>query len=151
MTGEPNTTLVKLGDSDKTIADRSEDIRGRRVIDKNRQRIGKVDALLLDEQEQKIRFLEVSHGGFLGIERDKSFIPIEAILTITKDEVHINQSAETIAHAPMYDPALANQNHFFDDTYGHYGILPFWGGSYANRKSIIPNENGAFSNYPADR
>ncbi len=123
-------TLVRLSDVNETVADRASDIRGRRVIDKNQQHLGKIDALLLDEKEQKIRFLEVASGGFLGLGEAKSFIPIDAITKITDHEVHINQTAEHIAGAPTYDPKLASQTQFYEDTYGHYGVMPFWGMNY---------------------
>ena len=104
------------------------------MVDKNNKPIGKIDALLLDEKEQKIRFLEVASGGFLGLGEAKSFIPVDAITKLTDDVVHINQTAEHVAGAPAYDPALANQTHFYDNTYGYYGVMPFWGMNY-----IYPN------------
>ena len=130
MTNAEVDTLVRLGDTDQTIADRESDIRGRRVVDKNNKPLGKIDALLIDEKEQKIRFLEVASGGFLGLGEAKSLIPVDAITKITDDEVHINQTAEHVAGAPAYDPALANQTHFYDNTYGYYGMMPFWGMNY---------------------
>ncbi len=124
-------SLVRLSDADETVADRASDIRGRRVVDNNQKPLGKIDALLLDEDEQKIRFFEVASGGFLGLGEAKSFIPIDAITKITDDEVHINQTAEHVAGAPAYDPALVNQTHFYENTYGYYGIMPFWGMNYS--------------------
>ncbi len=123
-------TLVKLGDSDQTVADPDNDIRGRRVVDTDNQPVGKIDALLVDDKENKIRFLEVAFGGFLGLGQTKSFIPIDAITKITKDEVHINQSAKNVVGAPVYDPTLVDQRSFYENTYGHYGVTPFWKANY---------------------
>ena len=123
-------TLVRLSDADKTVADKAMDIRGRHVFDKNHQPLGKIDALLVDEKEQRIRFFEVASGGFLGLGKDKSFIPVDAIAKITDDEVHINQTAEHVAGAPGYDPELVGQTHFYEQTYGYYGVTPFWGMRY---------------------
>ena len=123
-------TLVRLSDSDETVADKASDIRGRHVVDKNNQPLGKIDALLLDEKEQKIRFFEVASGGFLGLGAAKSLIPIDAITKITEHEVHINQSAEKVTKAPAYNPELINQPQFYERTYGHYGMVPFWGMNY---------------------
>jgi hypothetical protein len=117
MTDANVATLRKLRDSDQTVADQENDIRGRHVVDK-------------DQQDNKVRFLEVASGGFLGLGESKSFIPVDAITKITKDEVHINQSAEHIAGAPVYDPKLAEQNHFYENTYGYYGMTPFWNANY---------------------
>jgi sporulation protein YlmC with PRC-barrel domain len=130
MTDANFAKLVKLRDSDQTVAARENDIRGRRVVDKDRQPLGKVDALLVDEKENKVRFLEVASGGFLGLGEAKSFIPVDAIMKITEDEVYISQSAEKVAGAPAYDPALVNQRHFYENTYGYYGVMPFWSPDY---------------------
>ena len=104
------------------------------MVDQNNKPLGKIDALLIDEKEQKIRFLEVASGGFLGLGQAKSFIPVDAITKITDDEVHINQTAEHVAAAPAYDPALADQVAFYTNTYGYYAMMPFWGMNY-----IYPN------------
>jgi sporulation protein YlmC with PRC-barrel domain len=139
MTDANFATLVKLRDSDQTVADRENDIRGRRVVDKDHQPLGKVDALLVDEKDNKIRFLEVASGGFLGLGEAKSFIPVDAITKITQDEVHISQSADNVAGAPSYDPALENQTPFWENTYGHYGLTPFWNADYAD--PVYPGED----------
>jgi len=131
MTDAHFDKLVRLQDSDETVAERENDIRGRRVFDKDHQPLGKIDALLLDKEENKIRFLEVASGGFLGLGESKSFIPIDAITKITQDEVHIRQSAEHIAGAPAYDPELVDQKEFYENTYGYYGIMPFWSPGYS--------------------
>ena len=130
MTDSNVATLVRLRDNNQTVADPESDIRGRQVFDKNHQSLGKVDALLLDDKEQKIRFLEVASGGFLGLGEAKSFIPVDAITDISDDEVQINQTTENVAGAPAYDPALANQTHFYENTYNYYGMMPFWGPNY---------------------
>jgi sporulation protein YlmC with PRC-barrel domain len=130
MTDAKFATLVKLRDSEQTVADRKEDIRGRRVVDINHQPLGKIDALLLDEKENRIRFLEVASGGFLGLGEAKSFIPIDAITKITEEEVHISQSADHVAGAPVYSPTLVIQGHFWENTYSYYGVMPFWSPEY---------------------
>lgn len=123
-------TLVKLSDIDETVADREEDIRGRNVKDRNGEDIGKVDELMIDSDEHKVRFLEVASGGFLGIGQDKTFIPVDAITAIDADEVHIDQTREHVAGAPAYDPDLVDQTPYYESVYGYYGVTPFWGAGY---------------------
>lgn len=122
---------MRLIDTDETVAQRVSDIRGRRVLDKDGQALGKSDALLLDEEDQKIRFIEVASGGFLGLGQAKSIFPVDAITEITDQDVHINQTAGHVGGAPAYDPALVDQLPFWEDTYGYYGILPYWSPAYA--------------------
>ncbi len=87
MTTQDNVTLSKLSDTGQTVSNAADDIRGRKVKDKDGNDLGKVDDLLIDDQERKVRFLRVEHGGFLGVGETKSFIPVDAITKIT-DDVH---------------------------------------------------------------
>jgi sporulation protein YlmC with PRC-barrel domain len=122
-------TLVRLSDSDWTLADRAEDIRGRDVIDTAGEELGEVNDLFIDDREHKVRFLEVSTGGFLGLGATKFLLPVEAITRITEDTVYVNQSRERVAGAPRYDPTLIDER-YVSDLYGHYGYPPYWGPGY---------------------
>jgi len=42
--------------------------RGRTVVDRHRDEVGRVEDLLVDERENRVRFLRVGEGGFLGPE-----------------------------------------------------------------------------------
>jgi CBS domain-containing protein len=126
---EPTATLLRLSDTDLTLADRSEDIRGRKALDMADEELGDVDDLLIDEREHKVRFLQVASGGFLGLGKTKFLLPVDAIMRITPDAVYINQTRERIADAPHYDPALVDEP-YVSDLYGHYGYPPYWGLGY---------------------
>ncbi|MDQ2882777.1 MAG: PRC-barrel domain-containing protein [Actinomycetota bacterium] len=130
MTTAPgNAVLSKLSDSGQTVSNADDDIRGRKVKDKDGNALGKVEDLLIDDQDHRVRFLLVEHGGFLGIGETKSFIPVDAITHITDDEVHINHSRDHVASAPRYDPDLIDDV-FYHNMYGYYGYTPFWGAGY---------------------
>ncbi|MFF5792430.1 PRC-barrel domain-containing protein [Paeniglutamicibacter sp. NPDC012692] len=122
--------LIRLSDSDETVSGADEDIRDRKVKDKAGADIGRVSDLLVDATEHKVRFLEVASGGFLGIGRDKTYIPVDAITSITSGEVFIDQTHKHIAGAPLYDPDLVRNR----DTYGsileYYGYVPYWAPGY---------------------
>lgn len=127
-------TLQKLGDTDLTVADPNEDVRGRTVLDAANEEIGHVDALMIDDQEYKVRFLQVAAGGFLGLGERKFLIPVDAITRIDADHVHVNQTRERVADAPGYDPNLATEPTYeptyYEDLYGYYGYAPYWGPGY---------------------
>lgn len=126
-----NATLVKLGDTDQTVASEAEDVRGRAVKDSDGNGIGKVDELLVDDVERKVRFLVLEDGGFLGIGQTKSFIPVDAITKITPDEVRIARPGKHVAGAPRYDPELVKDEHeYYGNLYGYYGFAPFWTTGY---------------------
>jgi sporulation protein YlmC with PRC-barrel domain len=121
-------TLRKLRDTDQTISRSDEDIRGRAVKDKDGRAIGKIEGLLVDDVEQKVRFIEVASGGFFGFGETKSFIPVEAITHISEREVSIGHTAEHVAGAPRYNPHLvATDTHFFFNLYPYYGYEGYLG------------------------
>src|SRR5918998_1796193 len=108
-THETNVTLLRLSDTDLTLADQSEDIRGRKALDMADGGLGKIDDLLIDEREHKVRFLQVASGGFLGLGTTKFLLPVDAIMRITPDAVYINQTRRKTSGAPPFDPDLVNR------------------------------------------
>ena len=123
--------LVKLSSTDETVSMTDEDVRGRSVKDKDGERIGTVHDLLVDQEQNKVRFLLVESGGFLGIGETKSFIPVDAVTRVTEDEVFIDQAKDAVAAAPGYDPKLVDDRSFHESVYGHYGYTPFWAPGYS--------------------
>ncbi len=123
-------TLVKLGDTDLTVSDPREDIRGRTVVDRNGEEIGHVDALLIDDQERKVRFLQIASGGILGIGEQKFLVPVDAVTRVGPDRVVVDQTGKHIAGSPKYDPDLTYDQSYYTDLYGYYGYPPYWGAGY---------------------
>lgn len=130
MNTEPDRRLIKLGETDETVADVAEDIRGRDVRDSAGDDIGKINDLLIDADERKVRFLEVESGGFLGMGKDTTLIPVDAITSITEDDVRIGPSRDQVAGAPSYDPALVAEPDHYAATVSYYGFMPFWSVGY---------------------
>jgi len=121
--------LIRLSDSNLTLADGAEDIRGLKVLDMSGEEVGSVNDLFIDEQERKVRFHEVSSGGFLGLGATKFLLPVEAITRVSVDDVYINQSRERVAGSPKYDPTLVEER-YVSDVYSHYGYPPYWEPDY---------------------
>ncbi|MEJ1088682.1 PRC-barrel domain-containing protein [Microbacterium sp. Mu-80] len=122
--------LIKLSESAERISSTDEDIRGRTVRDRDGEELGTIKDLLIDDDEGKVRFLEVASGGFLGIGQDKTFMPVDAITAVTEDEVRIDQTREHVAGAPAYDPELVRQRENYAGILDYYGVGPFWAPGY---------------------
>ena len=131
MTTRQPERLKELRDSEMTLADSGEDVRGRSVVDRNGDEIGKVDALLLDEAESKVRFLRVEAGGFLGIGARQFLVPVDAVTRVDAEHVHVDRSREGIVDAPAYDPNLVYEQDYYGDVYGYWGYAPYWAPGYA--------------------
>jgi sporulation protein YlmC with PRC-barrel domain len=125
-----SAVLLKLSDTDLTLSDPSQDIRGRKVADSHGHEIGEIDDLVIDNQEKRVRFLRVASGGFLGLGAQKFLIPIDAVTRIDKDTVQINRAREHVASAPAYDPKLVLDESHVDHLYGYWGYAPFWAAGY---------------------
>lgn len=122
---EETATLVRLAETDLTLADGAEDVRGRAVVDRDGEELGEVEGLLIDPDERRVRFLELGAGGFLGIGKKTLLVPVEAV-TAVDDKVHIDKDREHVAGGPVYDPELKVERDYFEDIYGYYGFPPYW-------------------------
>jgi sporulation protein YlmC with PRC-barrel domain len=125
-----NVVLLKLSDTELTLANADEDIRHRKVIDSDGQEIGTIDELIIDDHQKKVRFLRVAAGGFLGLGAQKFLIPIDAVARIDKQSVQINRTREHVAAAPAYSPELVPDQSHIDRLYGYWGFPPFWIAGY---------------------
>ncbi len=130
MTANHTPALHTLGDRGQTVAEPANDVRGRHVKDQHGDGIGKVADLLVDDDQNMVRFLLVEHGGFLGFGASQSLIPVDAVTKITQDDVIIDQSRERVAAAPGYAPDLADDRVYHASLYTHYGYAPYWGMGY---------------------
>ena len=130
MTDDKAASLQKLSDIARTVSQDDEDIRGRNVKARDGEELGEVDDLLVDPAENKVRFLVVASGGFLGLGQTKSFIPVEAVSGITADEVRTDQAKDKIAGAPTCDPDIVEERGYYEDLYGYYGYTPYWAPGY---------------------
>ena len=131
MDAQLTATLVKLSESNLTVDDPNEDVRGRKVIDTDGHEVGKVDDLMIDDREHKVRLLEVESGGFLGLGETKVLIPVDAITRITAEAVYINHTRQHVTRAPRYDPGLVKDERYLGNIYGYYGYRPYWGSGYS--------------------
>lgn len=105
MSGAVGKTMISsLRVSGRKFANEADDIRGRTVVDPNGQKMGFVDDLLLDDSDHRLRFVQIAHGGTLGIGRDHFIIPINAVRRVEDRYVHIVYTREDVEREPQYRP-----------------------------------------------
>lgn len=124
------STLLKLGDTDLTVAEPQADVRGRKVVDAEEEEIGRVDDLLVDDAETRVRMLQVKHGGFLGIGAEHFLVPVDAVTAVTEDAVHIDRDRSQLTDVPGYDPTIGTKAEYYDDVYGWWGYPAYWAPGY---------------------
>jgi sporulation protein YlmC with PRC-barrel domain len=127
-----NSTLARLSETDLILADDNEDVRGRKVLDRQGKEIGIVADLFIDEHERRIRTIQIKAGGFLGLGERHFLLPADAITQVTKTEVDVNVTLDRVVGSPAYDPQLviAPVAEPWGSYYGYYGISPYWGMGY---------------------
>ena len=118
----------RLHDSGLAFGEGEEDIRGYAVVDASGGNVGNVDALYVDENARKIRFLLVAGGAVLGIGDERRLVPVEAIDRIENDMVHLRHPRERVAFSPRYNPKLVEDPSYWESVYGWYGYAPYWAG-----------------------
>jgi sporulation protein YlmC with PRC-barrel domain len=120
------------------LATPAEDIRGYRVHDQDGEEIGKIDELLIDEDEGRVRMVRIEEGGFLGIGSTPFFLPVDVITSIADGEVHVDQTRSRVAEAPPYDPDLTDQSDYYSELYDYYGYPPTGGRATSTAASRSP-------------
>jgi sporulation protein YlmC with PRC-barrel domain len=130
MSAPTPDTLVRLSETTLTVADLRADVRGRAVLDADGDEVGTVDDLLVDQGETKVRFLRVSHGGFLGIGAEHFLVPVEAVRDVTDEAVHIDRERSRLTDVPGYDPDVEEDPGYYGGLYGWWGYPPYGAPGY---------------------
>jgi len=130
MSAPTGDTLLRLNETDLTVADPRSDVRERTVVDADGQEIGTVDDLLVDDSEHRVRFLRVRHGGFLGIGAEHFLVPVDAVSEVTDEAVHIDRDRSRLTDVPVYDPQVENAPEYYGGLYGWWGYPAYWAPGY---------------------
>ena len=120
--------LIRYGDRGDTrfaLADPEHDVRGHAVYDHNGQEIGTVEDLFVDEDEKKVRFLDVAAGGFLGIGEKHFLVPVGVLRELTEERVVIDRSREEVLGSAQLDPGTVPGRKDQASIKDYYGELPF--------------------------
>ena len=121
--------LVRLSDADFALAQPTDDIRGRIVVDKVRIGIGTVFDVLADPASRRA-FLMIVRGSDILLGEKDPLIPIDAIRYGDDEYVHVNLRHESVAEGPGFDEELVAEEGFQSAVYGWYGSLPYWHPEY---------------------
>lgn len=105
-------------------------ISGNSVINPQGDDLGKIEDIMLDQNEGKVAYAVLSFGGFLGM-GDKLFaIPWDALAVDQEEERFIlDVDREVLENAPGFDKD--NWPDFADPQWGrqihdYYGTTPYW-------------------------
>jgi hypothetical protein len=124
MIDDDGAVLVRLNDTGRTLADPTQDIRGRTVLDESGVELGTVEDLLVDAGGRQVRLLRVVRGGILGFGVTPCYVPVGAILHVGS-VVRIWSRGGTVAGSSTYDPELMAEPAAPSADY-HWAYAPYW-------------------------
>lgn len=105
-------------------------LEGDEVYNRNEEKIGKIEEIMLDIHEGTVAYAVLSFGGFLGI-GDKLFaIPWKSLSLDEENKRFIlDVSKEKLEKAEGFDqdhwPDFSNPE-WQGKTYSYYGVSPYW-------------------------
>ncbi|KIH76003.1 PRC-barrel domain-containing protein [Geoalkalibacter ferrihydriticus] len=114
----------------------ADDLVGSEVLDRNNEKIGEIDKLLVDLQQGKIGYVVMKSGGILGVGTDRYVVPFNAFegraqitdqmigekvsLTLNRSKDQLRAIPENDIQAVLSDRTQGAEIHQF------YGVSPYW-------------------------
>jgi len=122
--GQPRSNLTKLSETDLSLEESWQDIRGLDVYDIQDEQIGSVQDLYLDREVRLVSYLVVSAGGILGMGKKHFLVPVEEVSRdVGEERVTIMVSRLKVLNSPEFDPDVglpnADLQRAIDAYYGH--------------------------------
>ncbi len=101
---------------------------GKDVKNSRGDNLGTVKDFVVDDQG-RINFAILSHGGFLGIGATRMVVPYEALSFDGKGNFALNMTKDQLAAAPRFDNShfsYFSDRSWTDQVYRYYGVQPRW-------------------------
>lgn len=116
-------------ESNRTVI-ASDRVDGTTVYGANKEKIGKVDKLLIDKRRGNVTDVIISAGGFLGIGDEKHSIPWEKLDYDTELGGYcIDVTKEQLMDAPRFsekEPDRAYDRDYQTSVYEYWTVTPYW-------------------------
>lgn len=80
-----------------------EELRWKTLIGSDGDKIGTIEKVERDEETDRVEFLQIGHGGFLGFHADRFLVPVTVIVNVDDKNVYIDRSLQTLQDVPEYD------------------------------------------------
>jgi hypothetical protein len=106
----------------------ADSVKNDKIVNRNGDKVGKIEELMIDLQNGKLAYVVLSHGGFLGISHKLFAILWQALtLRVHEHAFLLDIPKETLDKAEGLDkdkwPLTRNE---LSRTYTYYGYQPYW-------------------------
>ena len=102
--GEP-MTLIRL-ELHEHPAPPHREIRQKTIFDSGDRSLGTVANLYVDENSRQLRFVDVVTSDFLGLQRKRHLLPVEAVREEDPGWIILGVDQDTVERADLLEPAL---------------------------------------------
>lgn len=121
---------MMLQDEKNSTVIASDRVDGTTVYGVDKDKIGKVDKLLIDKRGGNVTDVIISAGGFLGIGDEKHSIPWSKLDYDTElDGYRIDVTKEQLMDAPRFgadEPDRAHDRNYQTKVYEYWTVAPYW-------------------------
>ena len=105
----------------------SEQVEGTSVFDRNGEKVGKIDHLMIDKKTGHVTYAVMSFGGFMGLGHSHYPIPWGAL---TYDRslggFRANITEQQLKDAPDFSDDSWEDRDWAKRTHSHYGVPTYW-------------------------
>ena len=105
-------------------------VEGTAVYNRSDERLGAIHSVMIDKKSGKVAYAVLSFGGIFGLREHVHPVPWEVLsYDVDLDAYVIDLSREELENAPTLrlDEADRPQPKDYEDVYGYYSKLPWWG------------------------
>ncbi len=119
------TTVAPTGSASNGTLISSERVTGTNVYNRDGEKLGNVEAMMIDKMSGQVRFAVMSFGGFLGMGEKYHQLPWDGLSYDTNEGGYVvNLSREALGNAPTYsreelDNFDYGKSGSIDDYYGN--------------------------------
>ena len=105
-------------------------VEGTAVYNRSDQRLGSIHSVMIDKESGKVAYAVLTFGGIFGMREQVHPVPWEVLnYSVDLDAYVIDLSREELENAPTLklDEADRPQPKDYEEVYGYYSKLPWWG------------------------
>ncbi len=92
-----------------------EGLRWKVLVGSDGARIGTIETILTIEDVDRVEFIEVGRGGFLGFGAERFLVPVTVIVQVDEKQVAIDRSLQQLEGAPHYDHSRMKDPDYCDE------------------------------------
>jgi len=80
-----------------------EELRWKTLVGSDGEKIGTIETIERDDDTERVEFLQIGRGGFLGFGAERFLVPVTAIVEVDEKHVYIDRSLQQLDGVPAYD------------------------------------------------